>query len=124
MTKSKICNRCGKRKPVNRFSKRSASPDGRHCFCKTCMGVHNKAYYEKHRAKLTKRAKKRYKRITQPIPKQIRSLAKLIPSETTVKLPVAPADTWFIGVADEQSIDVNLVDLLGFIANATRGSGD
>ena len=88
------------------------------------MGVYNEAYYRKHQVKLTKRAKKNYKRKTQPVSKQIRSLAKLVPNDVTIKLPASPADTWFIGVTDEQSVDVNLVELLGFIANATDQSDE
>ena len=42
--KNKICNTCGILKPLEEYSKRSASPDGYQQKCKNCNKVDNAKY--------------------------------------------------------------------------------
>jgi hypothetical protein len=44
---NKICKNCGKKKDINSFYKKKASPDGYQSVCKICTGIITKDYKEK-----------------------------------------------------------------------------
>lgn len=46
---TKKCTKCGETKPTEQFYKNSASKDGLHPQCKTCIAARNRAYYEANR---------------------------------------------------------------------------
>lgn len=47
---SKCCSTCKVNKPIEEFSLRSASPDGRHYYCRSCWKVRRREVYLKVRA--------------------------------------------------------------------------
>lgn len=49
MSDTKVCARCGHEKSVEQFSKRSASPNGRHYYCRVCAAEINRKAYQQHR---------------------------------------------------------------------------
>lgn len=50
--KTKVCSKCGKELPVERFSKSSKSADGLQCICKSCISEYNKKrYYDEKKVK-------------------------------------------------------------------------
>tara|TARA_R110000744_G_scaffold102116_3_gene196470 strand:+ start:4572 stop:5141 length:570 start_codon:yes stop_codon:yes gene_type:complete len=54
----KTCVKCGEAKPKGEFYKDSASPSGRHCYCKVCKRAWSsknwREYYDKNKKKITK----------------------------------------------------------------------
>lgn len=49
---NKRCSKCGKTKSIDDFHKNKNTKDGRHYYCKECMGKHMKERYIKHREKV------------------------------------------------------------------------
>jgi ferredoxin len=46
---TKVCSKCGIRKPVAEFSKSSKNKDGLRYFCKSCISVCSQKYYQDHK---------------------------------------------------------------------------
>ncbi len=59
--KKKICSKCGVPKPLNEFSRKKASKDGRETRCKVCCSIYNRKRYAKNPAKTKARSAKHYK---------------------------------------------------------------
>ena len=47
----KECSKCGKRKPISEYYKRSENVDGLHKACKSCWTLKNKKWYANNKAK-------------------------------------------------------------------------
>ncbi len=48
--KTKVCTRCGKRKPIEGFAKKTSSPDGRQNYCKDCQKEYGAKWWASLRA--------------------------------------------------------------------------
>jgi len=55
--KTKVCSRCGQRKPVSEFCRQTAAKDGLAYWCKACIKAYNKA----HRTEITAQKKAYYR---------------------------------------------------------------
>lgn len=44
MKKTKVCNTCGKRKPLDQFSVNNSTPDGKRHYCKPCATIKIRNY--------------------------------------------------------------------------------
>lgn len=60
VSQTKVCNVCGKRKPLVDFSPRKAAADGRRYECKTCCCVASKQYFIKNQSQRRDYGKNRY----------------------------------------------------------------
>lgn len=58
---TKICNKCGKEKPLNQFVKKSSSSDGYSSQCKDCRHEYYKKYYTLNKIRILEKHKQ-YKR--------------------------------------------------------------
>lgn len=56
----KICQKCGKLKPIEEFHKKKASPDGHRNQCKTCVEQYMEKYRKEHKEERAEYDKKRY----------------------------------------------------------------
>ena len=48
----KVCSKCGERKPVSEFSKSRRTTDGLQDWCKLCMQIYSRAYYQTKREEI------------------------------------------------------------------------
>ncbi len=61
--KTKVCGRCGKRKPVGKFAWKSQAKGVRSSNCKSCHASYSREHYKSHRQKYLDKASKRNSRI-------------------------------------------------------------
>ena len=67
--KTKICNKCHKRKPLLEFHKNKSKKDGCSYWCKECNIKTNKKWYQKHKKQIKKYKKEYRKKYKQEIKK-------------------------------------------------------
>ena len=58
LRRTKVCRKCGGRKPIGEFSANRTRADGKQVWCKACYAVNGKAWYRKKKAKEKRRAKR------------------------------------------------------------------
>lgn len=49
MADAKLCSRCGKTKPLNKFSKDASTKDGYQRWCKACHSKYARQHYDEHK---------------------------------------------------------------------------
>jgi hypothetical protein len=54
---TKVCARCGKKKPLKEFAVNRSKPDGLNWQCRKCQAVYHKAHYEAHKARYIQNAR-------------------------------------------------------------------
>jgi hypothetical protein len=57
MWMTKVCTRCGKKKPLKEFATNRSKPDGLNWQCRGCQAAYHKDHYEKHKARYIQQAK-------------------------------------------------------------------
>jgi len=53
METTRLCPKCGERKPIERFSRNASRKNGRDCYCKECMLKKCQEYRQKHKERNT-----------------------------------------------------------------------
>ena len=64
---TKVCNKCGKEKPISEFSKNSRKRDGLQTACKECMAEYNRLHYQKNKEIYSAKAKENVQNIREYI---------------------------------------------------------
>ena len=57
---TKVCTKCGKNKPLEKYSRRTSAKDGRKSQCKSCVSTHGKKYRAEHKLQIAEYQKEHY----------------------------------------------------------------
>lgn len=69
---TKVCNKCGKEKPISEFSKNSRKRDGLQTACKECMAEYNRLHYQKNKEIYSAKAKENIREYIHSIKSQLK----------------------------------------------------
>lgn len=64
---TKVCNKCGKEKPISEFSRNSRKKDGLQTACKECMAEYNRLHYQRNKEIYSAKAKENVQNIREYI---------------------------------------------------------